>query len=153
MVTNSLVWKKFAIAGVLCIVLLSIVPPTTAVTNDDVEIYISSEFPKVKDNPDAASLGHGLFIYIINHLNEPLGIYIQWDFSTLFQRSPIESYQWRYVHGCDANGTSSSFSSTGTPFPCRLTITVQANDIKYVSRSGFIFLRWIYFPAVQEMEG
>jgi len=141
--------KGLVVGIILFIVLLNVVPTITALSNDDVEIYISSDFPKVTENPDAASLGRGIFIYVINHLNEPLGIYIQCDFYTLFHRYPIESYQWRLIHTCDANGNSSSFFSVGTPFPCHVTITVQANDIKYVSRSGFIFLRWIFFPAVK----
>jgi len=149
MVGNTIGWKCLTVGIILCIVLLNGAPATAALLKDDVEIYITSDSTHYPDNPGAASLGNAVIIYVVNHLNEPLGIYIQWDFSTPFLRYPIESYQWRYVHTCDANSSTSSFSSTGTPFPCHLTITVQANDIKYVSRSGFIFFRWVYFPEVK----
>ena len=120
-----------------------------ASSNDDVEIYINSDVRKIHDNPDASSLGRGVYIKVVNHLNERLVIYIQWDFFTLFSRYPIEFKQWRLSDTCDANDSKVGFSSAGTPFPCYLTITVQANDIKYVSRSGFILFRQIYFPEVK----
>lgn len=117
--------------------------------NDDVEIYINSDVRKIHDNPDAASLGRGVIIKVVNHLNTPLVLYIQWDFFTLFRRHPIKFKQWRLGSTCDANSSKLRFSSAGTPFPCYLRITVQANDIKYVSRSGFIFFYQIYFPEVK----
>ena len=141
--------KGIAVAVIILFFGMSFNTLIAASLNDDVEIYINSDVRKIHDNPDAASLGRGVIIKVVNHLNEPLVIYIQWDFFTLFRRHPIKFKQWRLGSTCDANSSKLKFSSTGTPLPCYLRITVQANDKKYVSRSGFIFFYRIYFPEVK----
>lgn len=116
-------------------------------SSDDIEINIFAGFFPFTKDPTEPSLGVGVTIEVINNLSEGIWIYYQENHYTLKSGEPLDLYGGRSQFPAPPNSTYPVWHSGGTPIPCRITITVQADLVKYISRSGFQFLRFIYFPG------
>ena len=115
-------------------------------SGDDVEIYIYAGHQT--DDPAGLSYGFGITIEVINHLSEAIWVYFQEDYFSLLSGQPIDAFQWMYQFVVPPNESPSfHYSSGGVPIPCWYRVTAQAYVIESVSRSGFQFRRFIFFPG------
>jgi len=138
--------NKVIVVGIIILLIgISIVPRTSASLDDDIEIYISAGLNNYLKDPMKSTFGFGMCVYVVNNRSESIKIYIQEDYYTLLGE-PLNVFQQRWSFVMPSNYSYPTWSSGGVPFPCRYTVTVQAGVIKYVSRSGFAFLRIVFFP-------
>ena len=115
-------------------------------SGDDVEIYIYAGHQT--DDPAGPSYGFVMTIEVINHLSEAIWVYYQEDHFSLLSGQPIDAFQWMYQFVVPPNESPSfHYSSGGVPIPCWYRVTAQAHVIESVSRSGFQFRRFIFFPG------
>ena len=114
-------------------------------SGDDVEIYIYAGHQT--DDPAGLSYGFVMTIEVINHLSEAIWVYTQEDYFSLLSGQPIDAFQWRNQFVAPPNESHSLHSSGGVPIPCRYRVTAQAYVIESVSRSGFQFRRFVFFPG------
>jgi hypothetical protein len=115
-------------------------------SGDDIEIYIYAGLPYKTNITTGPSIGFGITIEVINNLSEGIWIYFQEDYYSLFSGEPLR-YGWRDTFVAPPNESYWSWHSGGVGLPCRLTITVQADLVKYVSKSGFQIRRLVFFPG------
>ena len=116
-------------------------------SGDDIEIYISAGFPYKRNITTGPSIGFGITIEIINNLSKAIWIYYQEDLYSLFSGEHLDRYGWADTFAAPPNDSYWMWHSGGVGIPCRLTITVQADIVKYVSRSGFQIRRLVFFPG------
>lgn len=124
---------------------------TSLSTSDGVEIYIFADRTTYPDDPLGPGVGRSIWIYVINNRKEPIRVYYQIDYCSLLLNYPLDTYQWKGYFDHQANSSYPTVFSNGVPVPCHLIVTVQSSDV-YVSRYGFQFLRWIYFPREESGE-
>ena len=118
--------------------------PETLFSDSNVEIYIyAGSEPNDTTGP---SYGFGLTIKVINHLSDNIWVYFQEDYFSLLTGQPVDAFQWKYQFVA-STGVHRYKISGGVPFPYRYRITVQADVFESVSRSGFQFRRFIFFPG------
>lgn len=115
------------------------------ISNDDVEIYIYAG--DKSDDPAKPSYGIVITIKVINHLSEAIWVYFQEDYFSLLSGKPIDAFQWRNQFVAPPHETKIIEIYGGVPIPCRYRITVQAYVFEYISRSGFQFRRFTFFPG------
>ena len=116
-------------------------------SGDDIEIYIHAGWLPRIDPPTGPSFGFGITIEVINNLSEAVWIYYQEDYYSLLSGEPFDSYGWGGSFVAPPNQSYSMSHSGGVGIPCRYTVTVQADLVKYVSRSGFQIRRLVFFPG------
>ncbi len=115
------------------------------INSDDIEIYIYAG--NKSDNPSGPSYGLGAYIKVINHLNEAIWIYFQEDYFSLLSGKPIDAFQFKNQFVSPPHETTTIRLMGGVPIPCRYRITVQAHIFEYISRSGFQFRYFTFFPG------
>jgi len=116
-------------------------------SGDDIEIYIYAGWlPRIGPST-GASFGFGITIEVINNLSEAIWVYYQEDYYSLLSGEPLDRYGWDGRFPVPQNQSYSMSHSGGVGIPCRYTVTVQADLVKYVSRSGFQIRRLVFFPG------
>lgn len=156
---NTHIIRKYLIVGLLCLFICMItIPLIIAQSNDDVTICITAGFlfNMNYDEPNNRNIGRTVTIYVVNNLSEPIWIFYQVDYSTLSGEALVTlrlTGEYPYALPPD-NYTLNAFSNF-VQIPCRLTVSVEIGSydtgaIKTVSRSGYQFHRWVFFPKVTE---
>lgn len=156
---NTRILRKDLIVGLLCLfICMTTIPLIIAQSNDDVTICITAGFlfNMNYDEPNNRSIGRGITIYVVNNLSERIWIFYQVDYSTLSGET-LETLGFAGEYGYALppdNDTFIAFSNF-VQIPCQLTVSVQIGSyntgaIKTVSRSGYQFHRWVFFPKVTE---
>lgn len=123
------------------------VEKVSTISGDDIEIYIYAGFLPRFDYTKGPSIGFGVMMEVFNNLSKALLVYFQRDYYTLLSGEPLDPYGWRGSFVVPPNNSTWAGSSGGVGIPCCLTVTVQVDNIKYVSRTGFQFRRCIFFPG------
>ena len=147
--------KKCLVVGfILIFVSLNVVPTITAQSNDDITICITAGFfPKPNyDKPNMRSIGRGLMMYVVNNWTEPIWVIYQFDYYTL-SGEPLKSMRvvGEFVYSLPPNNSSWEGVSNFIPLPCQITMSVEVGSFetggfKTVTRSGYQFHRWVFFP-------
>ena len=108
----------------------------------EIYIYAGSE----PNDTTESSYGFGVTIKVINHLSENIWVYFQEDYFSLLTGQPVDAFQWKDQFVA-STGVQHFKISGGVSFPYRYRITVQADVFESVSRSGFQFRRFVFFPG------
>ncbi|UCD13664.1 MAG: hypothetical protein JSW60_08920 [Thermoplasmatales archaeon] len=123
------------------------VEKVSTISGDDIEIYIYAGILPRYIYTKGPSIGFGIMMEVFNNLSEALVVYWQRDYYTLLSGEPLDPYGWGGSFVVPPNDSTWAGSSGWVGIPCRLTVTVQAGLIKYVSRSGFQIRRLVFFPG------
>jgi hypothetical protein len=146
---------------IILFVSVTLFPPIIAQSSNDVTICITAGFffNINYDEPNNRSIGRTVTIYVVNNLSERIWIFYQVDYSTLSGET-LETLGFAgevpYTLAPD-NYTLNAFSNF-VQIPCQITMSVQIGSydtgaIKTVTRSGYQFHRWVFFPKVTEQVG
>lgn len=123
------------------------VEKTSTKSGDDIEIYIYAGLLPRFDYTKGPSFGFGIMMEIFNNLSEPFWVYWQRDYYRLISGEPLDIFGWSGNFVVPPNDSTWAGSSGWVGIPCRITVTVQVDNLKYESRTGFQFRRCVFFPG------
>ena len=155
---SFMIKKGFVVGFIILFVSVTCIPPIIAQTNDTVTICITAGFlfNQHYDKPNSLSIGKGVMIYVVNNLSEPIWIVYQFDYSSL-SGEPLDTLRFvgEFPYGLPPDNYTSGAFSNFIQLPCRITVSVEIGSfetggITTVTRSGYQFHRWLFFPKVTE---
>jgi|GEM_PF-5379681 len=150
--------RKCLAVGIILLFVGMVYAQAMAQTPDDVTICITAGFffNVDYDKPNSRSIGKGIRIYVVNNLSEPIWIFYQIDYSMLSDES-LDTLRiaGEFPYALPPDNDTKSAILNFIQLPCRITVSVEIGSfdtgpIATITRSGYQFHRWVFFPKVTE---